>query len=100
MAVDRAPDVTAATLAPDPAPGERVAPPIENRFLFVDVAAQRAKQLRRGALPRLVELRADPASAPRPDRFHKLERVAMEEVTRGLIAWAFPESPGRREGSA
>src|SRR4026208_114521 len=28
------------------------APPIESRFLFVDVAAMRAKQLRRGALPR------------------------------------------------
>ena len=27
--------------------------PITSRFLFVDVAAQRAKQLRRGALPRL-----------------------------------------------
>ena len=29
------------------------AAPIESRFLFVDVAAMRAKQLRRGALPRL-----------------------------------------------
>ena len=29
------------------------APPIESRFLYVDVAAMRAKQLRRGALPRL-----------------------------------------------
>jgi hypothetical protein len=27
--------------------------PITSRFLFVDVAAQRAKQLRRGAVPRL-----------------------------------------------
>jgi hypothetical protein len=30
-----------------------VAPPITNRFLFVNVAAMRAKQLRRGAKPRL-----------------------------------------------
>ena len=29
------------------------APPIESRFLFVDVAALRAKQLRRGARVRL-----------------------------------------------
>ena len=29
------------------------APPIESRFLYVDVAALRAKQLRRGARPRL-----------------------------------------------
>src|SRR3954469_10364209 len=28
-------------------------PPIQSRFLFVDVAALRAKQLRRGARPRL-----------------------------------------------
>jgi RNA polymerase Rpb6 len=31
----------------------RPAPPISNRFLFVNVAAMRAKQLRRGAKPRL-----------------------------------------------
>ena len=36
---------------PRPAPAEGA--PIESRFLFVDVAAMRAKQLRRGALPRL-----------------------------------------------
>ena len=56
------------------------APPITSRFLFVDVAAQRAKQLRRGALPRL-ELSAGS---------HKLERVAMEEVRTGLIDYSLP----------
>jgi len=56
------------------------APPITSRFLFVDVAAQRAKQLRRGALPRL-ELGAGS---------HKLERVAMEEVRAGLIDYSLP----------
>jgi len=56
------------------------APPITSRFLFVDVAAQRAKQLRRGALPRL-----DVGSGP-----HKLERVAMEEVRTGLIDYSLP----------
>jgi DNA-directed RNA polymerase subunit K/omega len=58
------------------------AEPITSRFLFVDVAAQRAKQLRRGALPRLD--RHAPASP------HKLERVAMEEVRTGLIQYTLP----------
>lgn len=61
---------------------ERAAP-ITSRFLFVDVAAQRAKQLRRGALPRLE--RTTPAQAP-----HKLERVAMEEVRTGVIQYTLP----------
>ena len=56
-------------------PSEPLAP-IESRFLFVDVAALRAKQLRRGARPRLGEQ----AQLP-----HKAERVAMEEVKRGLV---------------
>ena len=51
-------------------------PPIESRFLFVDVAALRAKQLRRGAHQRLGEETQLP---------HKAERVAMEEVKRGLV---------------
>ena len=53
-----------------------------SRFLFVDVAAQRAKQLRRGALPRL-----DRSAGAGP---HKLERVAMEEVRTGLIHYTLP----------
>ena len=57
------------------------APLITSRFLFVDVAAQRAKQLRRGALPRVER----PAAGP-----HKLERVAMEEVKTGLIQYTLP----------
>ena len=61
------------------------AEPILSRFLFVDVAAMRAKQLRRGALPRLDH---DPHSseAGRPDPL-KAERVAMEEVRRGLVLY-------------
>jgi len=58
------------------------APPIGSRFLFVDVAALRAKQLRRGARPRLGD---DPAQA-----VHKAERVAMEEVRRGLVYYDVP----------
>jgi DNA-directed RNA polymerase omega subunit len=56
--------------------------PITSRFLFVDVAAQRAKQLRRGALPRL-----ERHSSHNP---HKLERIAMEEVRSGMIDYALP----------
>jgi DNA-directed RNA polymerase subunit K/omega len=64
------------------------APPIDSRFLFVDVAALRAKQLRRGAHPRLGE---DHPPAP-----HKAERVAMEEVRRGLVYYDVPApTPGR-----
>ena len=68
-----------------PETDETAAPsaPITSRFLFVDVAAQRAKQLRRGAVPRLD--RHPPAPAP-----HKLERVAMEEVRTGLIHYTLP----------
>ena len=63
-------------------PGEtHPAAPITSRFLFVDVAAQRAKQLRRGALPRLER------GMPGP---HKLERVAMEEVRTGVIQYTLP----------
>jgi DNA-directed RNA polymerase subunit K/omega len=58
------------------------APPITSRFLFVDVAAQRAKQLRRGALARV-----DRQASQAP---YKLERIAMEEVRNGLIHYTLP----------
>ncbi len=68
------------------------APPIHSRFLFVDVAALRAKQLRRGA-----RVRFD-LEPPMP---HKLERVAMEEVRRGLVHYDVPaRSPNGMEGQA
>ena len=63
------------------------APPIESRFLYVDVAALRAKQLRRGARPRL-----DQADEPIPPaKIIKAERVAMEEVKQNLVQWDLPE---------
>ena len=68
------------------------APPIESRFLYVDVAAMRAKQLRRGAVPRL-NADDDGADVPRAIPF-KAERVAMEEVKRGLVLFEVP--PGNR----
>lgn len=64
------------------------AEPIQSRFLFVDVAAQRAKQLRRGVVPRV------PRDA---GATHKLERVAMEEVRQGYIQYTLPPPPGRHE---
>ncbi len=46
--------------AGEPSPEPERMPAIESRFLFVDVASRRAKQLRKGALPRLKALRPDP----------------------------------------
>ena len=70
------------------APGfpEVTAPVISDRFLFVDVAAMRAKQLRRGARPRLGEYHDGEREVPL-----KPERVAMEEVRRGLVQYDVPE---------
>src|SRR5258708_38170955 len=66
------------------------APPIHSRFMFVDVAALRAKQLRKGARVRIAET----------DVFHlpkKAERIAMEEVRRGLVQFNIPPpQPARR----
>ena len=66
------------------------ASPIESRFLYVDVAALRAKQLRRGAIPRLeAEDHAPQRGIP-----HKAERVAMEEVRRCLVLYDVPPTKG------
>jgi DNA-directed RNA polymerase subunit K/omega len=58
--------------------------------LFVDVAALRAKQLRRGARIRIDDTEHLPKKA---------ERVAMEEVRRGLVYYDTPETwPPLMEG--
>ncbi|HUR35710.1 MAG TPA: DNA-directed RNA polymerase subunit omega [Vicinamibacterales bacterium] len=63
------------------------APPITSRFLYVDVAALRAKQLRRGA-----RLRYDvEPGTPTPK---KPERQAMEEVKRCLVQYTIPPWKG------
>ncbi|MDH4064001.1 MAG: hypothetical protein OEW19_06350 [Acidobacteriota bacterium] len=86
--------------------GERQpAQPIESRFLFVDVSALRAKQLRRGAKSRLEPGEPEPivpqAFPPAPVappvpgapvvRKIKAERVAMQEVRNGLVEWSLPD---------
>jgi DNA-directed RNA polymerase subunit K/omega len=72
--------------ASDGGPVERVkASPIHSRFLYVDISALRAKQLRRGA-----KMRLSPASEEAP-KVVKAERVAMEEVRAGLVEWALPD---------
>jgi hypothetical protein len=48
----------------------------------------RAKQLRRGAIPRLDD--EDHAADVHRARPHKAERVAMEEVRRGLVLYDVP----------
>jgi DNA-directed RNA polymerase subunit K/omega len=76
--------VTADDVRPVPAPA-KVSGAGPGRFLFIDVAAMRAKQLRAGARPRIT------AEALVP---HKLEWVAMEEVRRGLVSYELPSQMG------
>jgi DNA-directed RNA polymerase subunit K/omega len=66
-------------------------PPIQSRFLFVDVAALRAKQLRKGARLRILS-----EEGPLPK---KAERLAMEEVRRGLVMYDVPPPKRKVEGT-
>ena len=66
-------------------------PAVDSRFLFVDVAAQRTKQLRRGSVPSLDELSADPETGDRPGPKRKLERIAMREVADRKIYFEVPD---------
>lgn len=67
------------------------APPITSRFLFVDVAALRAKQLKRGA-----RVRIEDAEGHLPK---KAERLAMEEVRRGLVQYDIPDTHSAEGGA-
>ena len=67
--------------AAESAAPEIVEPP-SSRFLFVDVAAMRAKQLRRGAVARL--------GGSEGHHPLKAERIAMEETRRGLVSYDLP----------
>jgi DNA-directed RNA polymerase omega subunit len=80
-------DLETPSIDPDAPPAPRPkAPPIDSRFLFVDIAAMRAKQLRRGAIPRIEQ---DEHHRPLP---HKAERIAMEEVKQCLVLYDLPEA--------
>jgi len=81
--VDGVANVTGA--AAEPALEREKAPPVESRFMFVDIAALRAKQLRRGALARVDSENVDADGEPVAERDRKLERIAMAEVHEGLI---------------
>jgi DNA-directed RNA polymerase subunit K/omega len=82
LTTDKQPEVTEAPAQPI----EKVAPP-ESRFLFVDVAALRAKQLRRGARPRIARPAEGESMVDQP---RKPERIAMEEVRQGLVMFDIP----------
>jgi DNA-directed RNA polymerase subunit K/omega len=88
LTIDTQPEVTDA-----PAQPIVKVPPPESRFLFVDIAALRAKQLRRGARPRL-------AASDAVDQPRKPERVAMEEVRQGLVAFDIPKGGAEPSGEA
>ena len=60
--VDGVANVTGA--AAEPALEREKAPPVESRFMFVDIAALRAKQLRRGALARVDSENVDADGEP------------------------------------
>ena len=80
-------------------PEPRKMPEIQSRFLYVDVSAKRAKQLRRGALPRLAHLRPDPETGARVDTDVRLERVAMQEVKEGRIVFELPDQAVKEKGT-
>ena len=64
-------------------------PGIDSRFRLVLVAAQRSKQIQRGARPRV----ADDPKRRRPTS------IALEEVKRGLVPFINNTKDSLREGS-
>lgn len=60
---------------------EKEAPVLDSKYRLIIVAAQRSKQLQRGARPR-VDL--DPQK-------HKPTRIALEEVERGKVGFSIIE---------
>lgn len=60
---------------------ENQTPPLDSKYRLIIVAAQRSKQLQRGARPR-VEM---------DTQRHKPTRVALEEVMRGKVDFSIIE---------
>jgi DNA-directed RNA polymerase subunit omega len=71
----------AITNTEDQTPEENQSPPIDSKYRLILVAAQRSKQLQRGARPR-VEMDA---------QRHKPTRIALEEVQRGKVMFTLIE---------
>jgi DNA-directed RNA polymerase subunit K/omega len=69
--------------------GRKRMPPVLSRFMFVDIAALRAKQLRRGALAR-VTLPGFSVESDNPESVPRIERIAMKEVEDGLVVYDYP----------
>jgi DNA-directed RNA polymerase subunit K/omega len=90
--VDQEQDVTPPVPEPPQADEKYALTPTTARFLFVEIAAQRAKQLRRGALNRLRPVEAT-GEAPSETPAHKPERLAMEEVRQGYIEYELGDAP-------
>jgi DNA-directed RNA polymerase omega subunit len=63
-------------------PGNGASDELQNKFLLVVVARQRARQLQNGARPR-VETEG-----------HKFLWVAMQEVIAGTVSWDVGPKPG------
>ena len=61
-------------------------PGIDSMYRLIVVAAQRNKQLTRGATPRI---EADP-------RRHRNTTIALEEVKRGLVPFTITEAPSKK----
>ena len=60
---------------------EHVNPTLDSKYRLILVAAQRSKQLQRGAHPR-VEM---------DSQRHKPTRIALEEVQRGVVSFSIIE---------
>jgi DNA-directed RNA polymerase subunit K/omega len=90
--VDQEQDVTTPVPEPPQADEKNAVSPTVARFLFVEIAAQRAKQLRRGALNRLRPVEAANEAASEAPA-HKPERLAMEEVRQGYVEYELGELP-------
>lgn len=92
-------DPAEAPESPIPAAERKPMPPVLSRFMFVDIAALRAKQLRRGALPR-VNVPKSEVETDTADSAQKLERIAMQEVEDGLIVYDYPGMDSAEEAVA
>lgn len=74
--------------ASDAAEEKNESPELDSKYRLIIVAAQRSKQLQRGARPR-VEL--DPLK-------HKPTRIALEEVERGKVRFSVIDSVKSQQG--